>query len=193
MAGCGPKTSVLLQLLKETGMRMGEALRLKWVDIDFERRVVIPNEPEKNSNSRVFRVSDKSIEMLSRLPRKEERVFTMLPGSATATFKASRKTLAEKLNNPRLLRITFHTFRHWKATMEYHKTKDILRVKELLGHKAINNTLLYVQVENQLFSGDGDEFIVKTAKTSEEVKALLEVGFEYVCEKDGELFFRKRK
>jgi hypothetical protein len=26
-----------------------------------------------------------------------------------------------------------------------------------------------------------------------EIKALLEVGFEYVCEKDGLLFFRKRK
>ncbi len=124
IAGCGPKTSALLQLLKETGMRIGEALRLKWVDIDFERKVVILNEPEKNSNSRVFRVSDKLIGMLSRFPRKGERVFTMLPGSAKATFKASRKMLAEKLNNPRLLRITFHTFRHWKATMEYHRTKD---------------------------------------------------------------------
>jgi len=28
---------------------------------------------------------------------------------------------------------------------------------------------------------------------SEEIKQLLEVGFEYICEKDGLLFFRKRK
>ena len=27
----------------------------------------------------------------------------------------------------------------------------------------------------------------------EEIKKLLEVGFEYVCEKDGLMFFRKRK
>jgi len=38
-----------------------------------------------------------------------------------------------------------------------------------------------------------DESHVKIAQTPEEVKILLEVGFEYVCEKDGLLFFRKRK
>ncbi len=30
--------------------------------------------------------------------------------------------------------------------MEYHKTKDILHVKEILGHKSINNTILYTQL-----------------------------------------------
>jgi integrase len=51
--------------------------------------------------------------------------------------------LATKLQNPRLLRITFHTFRHWKATMEYNRTKDILYVMKLLGHRCIKNTLVY--------------------------------------------------
>ncbi|MEM3719709.1 MAG: tyrosine-type recombinase/integrase, partial [Candidatus Bathyarchaeia archaeon] len=95
--------------------------------------------------------------------------------------------------NPRLLRISFHTFRHWKATMEYHKTKDILYVKKLLGHKKIENTEIYIDVEQALFQTQNDEFHVKVASTPDEIKALLEVGFEYVCEKDGLLFFRKRK
>jgi len=34
---------------------------------------------------------------------------------------------------------------------------------------------------------------VKIAKTPDEIKELLEVGFEYVCEKDGLMFFRKRR
>jgi len=38
------------------------------------------------------------------------------------------------------MQIHFHTFRHWKATMEYHKTKAILHVMKVLGHKNINNT-----------------------------------------------------
>jgi len=38
-----------------------------------------------------------------------------------------------------------------------------------------------------------DEFIVKTTKDLEEIQALLQVGFEYVCNKDGLTFFRKRK
>jgi hypothetical protein len=84
-------------------------------------------------------------------------------------------------------------FRHWKATMEYHKTKDILHVKKLLGHKKIENTEFYINIEQALFQTQNDEFHVKTALTPEEIKSLLEVGFEYICEKDGLLFFRKRK
>jgi hypothetical protein len=38
-----------------------------------------------------------------------------------------------------------------------------------------------------------DEFTVKVASKPEEIKALLETGFEYICEKDGLMFFRKRK
>ncbi|MDH5459525.1 MAG: hypothetical protein QMD23_05825 [Candidatus Bathyarchaeia archaeon] len=41
--------------------------------------------------------------------------------------------------------------------------------------------------------GKLEEFHVKIAQTPEEIKELLEVGFEYVCEKDGLLFFRKQK
>jgi len=48
IAASGKKLAALLQLLKETGMRVGEARRLRWIDIDFQRRVVIMNAPEKN-------------------------------------------------------------------------------------------------------------------------------------------------
>jgi hypothetical protein len=41
-------------------------------------------------------------------------------------------------------------------------------------------------------SGD-DEFTVKVDEKPDDVKALLEVGFEYVCQKDNLLFLKKRK
>lgn len=78
--------------------------------------------------------------------------------------------------------------------MEYHKTRDILHLKEFLGHKSLDSTLIYINIERAIFgAGDHSELHVKSAETPEEVKALLEVGFEYICEKDGLLFFRKRK
>jgi hypothetical protein len=36
-------------------------------------------------------------------------------------------------------------------------------------------------------------FICKVAKTPDEVKALIENGFEYVCDLDDLKFFKKRK
>ena len=58
-----------------------------------------------------------------------------------------------QFRKPGLLKITFHTLRHWKTTMEYHRTKDILYVKQLLCHKRIENTLKYVQLAEELFKG----------------------------------------
>jgi site-specific recombinase XerC len=77
--------------------------------------------------------------------------------------------------------------------MEYHKTKDILHVKEILGHKNINNTLIYINLERAVFKTSNNEFTVKAVKTLEEACKLLEVGFEYVTEVDGKKIFRKRK
>ncbi len=91
-------------------------------------------------------------------------------------------------------RITLHMLRHWKATMEYHKAKDILHVMKTLGHKAIQNTLIYIDLEKAAFrSPEDDEYIVRVAKTMDEACDLLEAGFEYVTDMDSAKIFRKRK
>jgi hypothetical protein len=73
--------------------------------------------------------------------------------------------------------------------MEYHKTKDILRVKQLLGHRNIQNMLIYIQLVNL----ESDEYHSATAKTIEEAKQLIESGFEFVTDMEGIKLFMKRK
>ena len=77
---------------------------------------------------------------------KEGRLFD--DNKLRQNFNYLRKVAARKLGNPRLLEITFITFRHWFGTMEYHKTKDILHVQRLLGHRNIQNTLIYIDLED---------------------------------------------
>jgi len=79
--------------------------------------------------------------------------------------------------------------------MEYHRTKDILYVKKILGHKEIGNTLKYIDLENAVFETTDDQFTVKVATDIKEACALVEVGFEYVTGEynDGGKIFRKRK
>ena len=93
------------------------------------------------------------------------------------------------LQNPRIMKISFHTFRHFKGTMEYAKTRDILHVMQVLGHKNIKNTLLYTQ----LIGFKDDEFVAKVAHSEEEICQLIEGGFEYVCDFGNNKIFRKRK
>jgi len=77
--------------------------------------------------------------------------------------------------------------------MEYHKTRDILHVHQVLGHRDLRNTLIYINLEKALFQNAADEFHVKVAQNLDEACKLLEVGFEYVTEIDGAQIFRKRK
>jgi integrase len=77
--------------------------------------------------------------------------------------------------------IGFHTLRHWKATILYHKIKDTLFVKEYLGHNKVETTLLYIQLAETIFKESTIDFNVKIASKPEEIKASLKVDFKFVC------------
>jgi len=61
-----------------------------------------------------------------------------------------------------------------------------------LDTKNIKNTLIYVQLAEELFK-DQQEFVSKVAKTEKDACALIDVGFEFVCDFNGAKIFRKRK
>jgi integrase len=189
IAGCNKITATFLQFLKETGARSGEAFMIQWTDIDTEKQFVNIT-PEKGSEPRQIKISKKLINMLDNLPHNEPKPFARSQRHFTRNFRTQRKGIANKLKNDRLLKIHFHTLRHWKATNEYHKTKDILHVMKLLGHKNIQNTLLYTQLIN---FDEEDNFHSATAKNIQEAQKLVESGFEYVCAFEDTKLFRKRK
>jgi len=192
ISAVGTRTATLLQLLKETGMRIGEALKISWIDVDVQRKVVTIT-PEKGSQPRILAMSDKLIGMLQRLRKKSELVFPARRKEIAINFYRQRRNVSEKLANPRIHKISFHTFRHWKGTMEYHKTKDILHVQQVLGHRDITSTMIYINIEAALFQNLSQDFYVKTAKTIEEAGKLIETGFEFVHEFNNVMIFRKRK
>ena len=192
IAAAGRSYQALLQLLKETGARIGEVLKLKWIHYDSERKTVSIT-PEKGSNPRILPVSEKLRAMLGLIERKKERIFPMCRHSYRVTVWGLRKRLAARLSNPRLNKISFHTFRHFKGTMEYHKTKDVRHVKFVLGHKRIESTISYIQIEKSLFINSTDEWTCRAATTKEEAMSLIEGGFQFVTDIDGTKLFKKRK
>jgi hypothetical protein len=74
--------------------------------------------------------------------------------------------------------------------MLYHKTRDILYVKQQLGHRCIENTMVYTQ----LMTFESDEYNTATASTTKEAESLIQAGFEYVVTTtENIMLFRKRK
>ncbi len=151
------------------------------------------NKPEKGSDPRIITISTKLLSMMNNLDKNKTRIFPITSKMARNNISKLRKTLARKLNNPRFHKIHLHTLRHYKATMEYHKTKDILHVQYILGHRNILNTMIYINIERAVFTQTDNTYTCKTAKTIEEATQLIENGFEYITEMDGLKIFRKRK
>jgi integrase/predicted RNA-binding Zn-ribbon protein involved in translation (DUF1610 family) len=193
IGACGKKLGTFLQGLKETGADPGELASIVPSDISKEARAITINRPVKRHRPRILTVSAELIRRMEALtPNPDGKIFDEF--QLRRTFYYKRKTTAHKMANPRLLKITFITFRHWFGTMEYHRTKDILHVQRLLGHKNIQNTLIYIDLECKLFNNINDNFTSRVAHNVGEACQLIEAGFEYVTGEynDGGKIFRKR-
>jgi hypothetical protein len=60
---------------------------------------------------------------------------------------------------------------------------------QLLGHKNIQNTLVYTHLVNF----GSEDYVCKVAKTIDDAKSLIENGFEYVTSFQDAKLFRKLK
>lgn len=92
IAGCSRKFTPLLQLLKETGIRIGEANSLRWIDVGLENQTINVT-PEKGSNPRMFRISSKLRAMLTELQKTatSEKVFPKSVRNERRIFQRQQK------------------------------------------------------------------------------------------------------
>ena len=192
ISNSGTKYSLILSIFRDCGLRPIEMERMKfsWLDLN---RGTIRVESAKYGNGRTLKLKENTLAMLKTYiakinPKLNDRIFPATKSIRRAYIKNRQRT-AKKLKMPQLNKITLYSFRHYYATMLYHKTKDILHVMRQLGHRNIKNTLIYTH----LIDFQEDEYHVRTAKTIEEACKLVEAGFEYVTEMEGTKLFRRRK
>jgi integrase len=98
--------SAFLQFLKETGCDSGEAWKLRWIDIDTERKTVAIT-PTKNHDARTLPISANLLSRLLKLPRVNDRVFASKNlDKMRWLFERTRNKLADNLEDPRLRQIS---------------------------------------------------------------------------------------
>lgn len=192
ISGCSKKIAISLLALKETGFRIGELWKCKWTDLDEESNT-LKCVAEKHGNPRQIKISSRLVAMLQALPKTNDYIFANSNLNAHRWRYDRQKTaLAKKLENPRLKRIKFHTLRHFKASQEYAKTRNILHVKEMLGHRNINSTLVYTHLVQ--LDEEAESYYHATAKDDKEAGPLLDQGFRYECTTpQGLMLFIKKK
>jgi integrase len=129
------------------------------------------------------------------LQRTSQRVLGNTSSDSLANMLlTAKKKLASNLSKPQLLKIHFHTLRHWKLTNYAHQVKDPFMVQMFARHKDLKCTSRYIHYEKIVYvTSDNYEWTVRAAKTVKEAIELIKVGFEYHVEIDGVKLFRKRK
>jgi integrase len=147
----------LLQLLRETGMRIGEALGLRHEDLSIARREVAIN-PRLNDNGvRVKRWKPRAVPAPAMLFSGYARyldeeygdldsdfVFVNLwaaPRGHAMTYSTARDVLLRLRQRTGLHGFTFHHLRHTYATDLIRKGTDWAIVAHLLGHASVQTTL----------------------------------------------------
>lgn len=158
--------NIIIKLLLYTGMRSGEALGLRWQDIDFENKVIRIEHtltdvagkhwlttPKTANSKRIIGMSEVLSNILLEHKEKQEeqvkklgKMFTypeMIFTSATGNY-LDRSGLNQKFR--RFVKdtdfdfLTLHGLRHCNATLLINNGIDIKLVSEHLGHSDINVT-----------------------------------------------------
>jgi len=189
-----PRMALFLSMSKDMGTRPVELTWIKVSDINLQNGIVNIT-GAKHTIGRIGKLRPATLEMLKTYVNHKhlnanDRLFPTDSENISEMYRRLRNGLAQKLQDPTIRQIRLYDLRHFKGTTEYHKTRDILHVKALLGHKRIETTMLYVQLIETLAN---DDYTAKVAKTIEEATNLIENGFEYVTEIDGTKLFRKRR
>jgi integrase len=198
VTGTGKTMSTVLLTLKETAIRIGELTLLKWTDLDTERRLLSIT-PEKGSNPRTLPISERLQQKILALSRQHSpNIFQPKKQMLREYYRIQRKRIATDQNNPRLLKITFHTFRHWKATTEYYRTLDVKHVQWMLGHRNSNSTDIYITLAKSIYQlgAKADEYTSKVTHSIEEETTLINSGEGWILHRainETTCIYKKRK
>jgi integrase len=193
IANASRRLALILCLMRDLGTRPIELTWLKLKDFDLETGIVNIT-TAKFGIGRTLKLKAQALAMLTLYANRKrlglnDRLFPIKSSSISESYRKLRNRLADKLQDSSFKSIRLYDFRHFRASMEYHRTKDLLYVKSFLGHRDLRSTLKYVQ----LVDWGNDEYSCKVAKTVQEASALIEAGFDYVTELDAAKLFRKRK
>jgi len=121
---------IAFMLAVNSAMRSGEILSLKWINIDFEKKVA-HLEMTKNGEPRDVPLNSKSISLIQlMIGIDEDKVFTITNESRDALFRKLKKKAGIK-------DLHFHDSRA-EALTRFSKKIDVMRLARISGHKDVN-------------------------------------------------------
>ena len=138
---------LILKLIYLSGLRISEALNLKWSDINHQDNSIYVY--GKGSKERkVFIINDYLVQ-LKNLEKNNQYVFTI--NKKKISTRSVNKFLQNCYNNSLIKnKLSSHIFRHSFATTMLENNADIRHIQKLLGHSSISTTEIYTKVAKSM-------------------------------------------
>lgn len=131
-----------------TGVRRGEMLALRWMDVDVKNRRLYLRET-KNGALRILPIPDSALTVLNSLPQGApgDAVFA---GVDPALLSVYTKRVFKRIGVPEA---SFHTLRHTAASWMVQQGVDLYAVGQILGHKTPRMTQRYAHLSPDYMAG----------------------------------------
>lgn len=140
-----PEVAYLVEVLVDTGMRLGELLNLKYEDIDFDSGLIsiwVNKGDRPRSIPMTKRVKNT---LQSKRTSDTEKPFELTPYQADKAWAWTRKVMGLTEDKE----FVMHALRHTCASRLVNKGIDLYVVKEWLGHSTIQITERYAHLSPQ--------------------------------------------
>ena len=131
-----------------TGIRRGELLALRWMDVDIEKRRLYLRDT-KNGQARILPLSGPAMQVLGSLPEgaASDLVFAGVKGHHLSIYT---KRVFQRLG---ITDASFHTLRHTFASWMAMQGADLYVVGQILGHKTPRMTQRYAHLSPDYMAG----------------------------------------
>jgi site-specific recombinase XerD len=146
------KHRAMLSLIYACGLRRGELLNLKLIDIDSHRGMVRINQG-KGAKDRMVPISEKVLELLREYYRYEKPGVYLFEGQHRGekyNERSLQQVLKQALEKTKIKKpVTLHWLRHSYATHLLENGTDLRYIQELLGHNSSKTTEIYTHVSQK--------------------------------------------
>ena len=133
----------VIEFLILTGARKGEAMHMKWADVDFERRIwTVPL--SKSGKPRYIPLSGAAMAVLERRKGNgHDYVFATSTGRPISGFHNTWDRIRRNAGIPD---VRIHDLRHNFASLLINNGRSLYEVQKLLGHADISTTQRYAHL-----------------------------------------------
>jgi hypothetical protein len=165
-----------------TGMRVSEVVRLRYRDVDFDRRVINVWQGKGRTDRQVMLPEsfETALSGLAKAHDSDQYLFDGRRPGRHLSPRSARRAMARAVQIAGIAKAASpHSLRHSFATHLFENNTDIRRIQKLLGHAKLETTTIYTRVaarSNEAVVSPLD--VLKRARTSAGPKPVGQMRIE---------------